>query len=325
MTEPNDAGTFNDMRKMRKRLEFHGAVKSFLGYLEGTSKARHTISSYANDLGTFEKFLQTHRTPLRTVTSKHLDDYHDFLRAQGMMANTRRRKLLTVRRFFKYLVGRKQLDVNVSARLPAPYKVERVPKTLNIDDLINALKADSSSALEMGSQAARNRALVWTLAETGALVSEVARLRFDSLNLAAGQPSLTIFSAGRVTADGGASRDVPISDGLLQALSSLDRKTAWLFLGFNKGGPLAAPITPRGIEILLHSYGKRLSYPALTPRLIRHSRVLSWLREGKTKEEVQRLLGLRSDYAFRVYAPLLQAQAKPKIQKTATQINKESH
>ncbi len=64
----------------------NSALKSYLGYLEGTEKARHTIKSYRLDLLSFYDFLakrQTKPGPLRieAVSVADLESYHEHLKA----------------------------------------------------------------------------------------------------------------------------------------------------------------------------------------------------------------------------------------------------
>jgi site-specific recombinase XerD len=281
-------------------------MKSFTGFLEGTGKSIQTIESYVRDLRTFEDYLKERFGPdpevqaalsLKALSTEDLDRYQEFLKVKGLKTNTRRRKVLTVRRLFAYLTKRNRLQVNVSLNLPAPYKVERIPQTLAVAELLEKIRAlPSANSIE-----ARNRALLWVLLETGCAVSEVPMLKFEDFSTEGNQAVVA------VTARGG-ERRIPVSADLLDCVRTLQGwrpEQKHLFMGFNKFGPLSSPITPRGIELLVRVYAKRLGIEALTPRMIRHSVVVEWLRSGVEQDEAQRRLGLRSDYAFRVYRPLV--------------------
>ena len=164
---------------------------------------------------------------------------------------------------------------------------------------------DASKLLEIarglegeGRLALRNRVLLCTLLETGCLVSEVARLQFDQFD----------FERGVLEVQGKAARSIPISQQLLAQVASLRESGPgrFLFLGFNRFGPLAAtPVTPRGVEMLVKAHASRLGAPELTPRVIRHSVVVAWARSGVEIPVIRERLGLKTDYAFRAYAPLL--------------------
>lgn len=283
------------------------AIRSFLGHLEGTQKSVHTIRNYRSDLLSFRNFLQTglgiDPVALFNVSRKDLEAYYAFLKAEGFKTNTRRRKLLTVRKLLKYLSKRKKIAIDVGRKLPAPHKVERIPATIDSASLIAAIRAlPSETVLD-----ARNRALLWTLTETGCLVSEASRIRYENWGqqTEGGQTTLYI--------DGKSARTIPVSRELYAAIQELRQRageTQHLFLGFNRFGPLGSAITPRGVEILVHSYAARLGFPELTPRTLRHSAVVRWSQEGMVRADIQKRLGLKTSYAFRVYDPLIKSSSK---------------
>lgn len=286
-----------------KRLEFSKALKSFLGYLEGTQKAAHTIKNYKLDLQALAKFLESRyngaQIACETLTETDLAAYGDFLSGLGQRTNTRRRKLLTAHRFVRYLSQRKLLYQTLPTKLPAPHKIERVPYVVAQEELIHAiLEIPLEQPLER-----RNRALLWVLAETGCQVSEVVQLKFEHFSLKENRAFLEI--------PGKAPRTLEISRKLFDEIMELNTGLKWIFLGFNKHGSLGSPISPRGVELLVRFYSSRLNLPKLTPRTFRHSAVLGWFKKGASQGEIQKRLGLKTSYAFRSYAPLLTQALNP--------------
>jgi site-specific recombinase XerD len=299
-------------RSQRKGLTFSYALRSFVGYLEGTGKAAHTIKNYRSDLVTLQEFLDrglgSHPVELGQVTFEDLEKFHGWLKQRGLKTNTRRRKILTARKLLRYLHGRKKLALDAGGKIPAPSKVERVPRTLEWSELSQAIRelAPDAGGGERQGLLARNQALLWTLAETGCQVSEIGRMRFgDWTQDEQGQPLLRI--------PGKSPRQVPISADLLALIRALPGSTEPqkpVFLGFNRHGSLGAPITSRGVELLVKAYAARLRQEDLTPRIFRHSAVRRWFSEGVSQEEIQRRLGLRTAYAFRIYEPMLRSMSE---------------
>jgi site-specific recombinase XerD len=280
--------------KKKSPLDFPYAIKSFMGYLDGTQKSIHTIKNYKLDLLSFQNFLQEQSKPSHTkrladIDADDLESYQNHLRAHGLKTNTRRRKLMTLRKFLSYLHGRKKLPIDFGRSLPTPHKLEKFPLTVSASGLLQAIeKLPKDTELDF-----RNRALLWTLLETGCLISEAAKIRFDD------------WSSGSLEFHGKSPRKIPISPELFQIVQELKQKrrgdSAWLFHGFNKFGALGSPISSRGIEILVKSYATRLGYPEIVPRTFRHSIIVEWLKREITQDEIQRRLGLKSAYAFRSY------------------------
>lgn len=283
-------------RGSTKSLTFSYAIRSFKGYLEGTEKSLHTIKSYQCDLNHFKKFLENEQRQskvlsIRKLTLRDLENYRAYLKKSSLRSNTRRRMLMTVRKFFSYLNQRKKVPLDISSRLATPGKIERVPFTYSTETLIREIrKLSEESTLEL-----RNKCLLWVLAETGCQVSEVVQLREGS------------WTKTHLNFSGKNSRIVAISQDLyvlIEKLAFTQKKLKWLFEGHNRYGGMKTPITARGVELLVREYGKRLGFNELTPRIFRHSAVVYWNKIGKTKKEIREVLGLKTDYAFRVYDPL---------------------
>lgn len=297
-----------------KIATFPYAFKSFVGHLEGTGKALHTISSYRFDLLDFKNFLESEnrkleRFELSQLTRKDLERYQNFLRKNGHKANTRRRRLMTIRKLMSYLTGRKKIDIDIAKKLPAPEKVERIPETISIREFLDKLdRSPAGTAIEE-----RNRALIALIAETGCQVNEAAKLKWDALNFDVQQ--VTFYGKNERTV--GLSRTLSDRFAALKSIVSPDGDGP-CFIGYNRYGPLKAAISSRGIELLLKSYATKLGYTDLGPRLLRHSAVIEWYLSGVSEAEIQSRLGLRTKYSFRVYEPLFAQIREGKIKSNST-------
>lgn len=287
----------------KKQTDFPRALKSFVGHLEGTHKSLNTIKNYRLDLVSFERFLESRSgdqgLSLESLNLDDIEQFHEYLRSEGQRANTRRRKLMTVQRFLRYLFQRKKVEGEAAGRVPTPAKIERLPRTLDWESFIIAI----SSLPEGDPQELRDRLLIRVLAETRCLVSEAVELRWEDL----------LESEAKVRFGGKNSREVPVSLQVARDAEALRGKRAyespWVFLGYNKFGPLAGRITPRGAELLVKSMGPALGVKLLTPRLIRHSGAIEWLKQGHSWSETRTWLGLRSDSAYRTYGVMLKSKS----------------
>jgi site-specific recombinase XerD len=286
---------------MTAPMTWSKALRSYLGYLEGTGKSAHTIQGYRSDLAALEAFLGSNspdgRIRLERLDRAALSEYLEHLKAQKQRTNTRRRKVLTAHRFLRYLVGRKRLGSEVGARLPAPFKVERVPKVVDPAALAQWVRGlPFSNPAEV-----RNRGLFWTLLETGCQVSEVGRLRFEDFHLDAASATVEFASKD------GTTRRVPVDPELVTFILSSKSGSVHPFTGFTRMGPSPEPITGRGIELLTRALSRRSELGALTPRAFRKAAVMRWHGQGVDLAEIRRRLGLKTEYAFRAFAPLFRA------------------
>ena len=281
-------------------FSYLSAFQSFIGYLENTKKSLHTINNYRYDLTALHRYLEAQTHPsVQSITQLHMSDinsYSEYLRAKNFKTNTRRRKILTIRKFLRYLSKRNLINISISELIPVPYKLERIPHTIVLKELHAVIKSlPTDNCLQT-----RNKILLWTLTATGAQINEVARLQYEHFSK---NTSKSCF----LTIGNKKKRKVPIPNELFQTVQVLrqqfkaSKQLPWIFTRFNRFGPLPTPITTRGIELLLKSYAKHLNKSHLTSRTIRHSVIMQWLHDGRSREEIKTLLGLKSMYIFRSY------------------------
>jgi site-specific recombinase XerD len=284
-------------------LTFHKAVHGFLGYLEGSEKSSHTVKSYRLDLAAFENFIQTHKTPLpgwllTELTVEWILDFKTYLEQGDFKSNTRRRQLLTLHKFLTFWVKRKKLPEIFARPILVPLKVEKSPKVLDYQHLLSCIQqlAVPSYLHE------RNKLIAWILLETACFVSELGILRFEHLQT----QGLNNWTLCIVKKD--AIRVVPLSQTLYEHLMAF--KALWgnqtiIFEGMGIPGTGLSGIKSRAVELIIKQIGQLIGTPELTPRLIRNTCIWEWLKNGQTLDEVQHKLGLRTQYAFKVYAPML--------------------
>lgn len=289
---------------MSKTTEWAQQVKSFKGYLEGTKMASHTIKNYIYDLRSFENFmvsgLHQDSASLHKLTLKDLDAYHEYLKLKGLKTNSRRRKVLTLRRLLRFLTKRGKFGLDIDRRILAPEKIERIPFTVSSEELLKKIK----SLPENTPLGLRNKCILLILAETGCQVSEVSLLQKDAFT----KIPDALANEGVLAFLGKNERSVPISQVLLELLkkwAELGKIESSLFLGYNRFGPMALPMSSRGIEFLVKEMGPKMGFEKLVPRTFRHSIVLHWSRAGLDKVEIKSRLGLKTDYAFRMYNLLI--------------------
>ena len=293
------------MKTTKKKFDFPYAIRSFVGYLEGTEKSLNTVKNYRLDLLAFQDFLKDHHGPkpkaLDQIEASDLELYHQHLRKLGLKTNTRRRKLMTLRKFLSYLAGRKKLGQDLGKTLPTPYKLERIPVTVPAGELLKSIcSLPEETEFEL-----RNRVMFRTLLETGCLISEAAKIQWADWRAPREREAMASLEF-----TGKSARRVSVSAELYEWVQELKKRqkgdSSWVFHGFNKFGSMGHAISPRGIEILVKAHAATLGFPDIIPRTFRHSAVLGWFQQGMTEQQIQDRLGLKSDYAFRGYAALRQ-------------------
>ncbi len=309
--ESKQSGLGSPSKKKVREVSFAYAIRSFVGHLQGTHKSEHTIRNYRLDLLAFQRFMEAslpkERCHLSLIGTRELLAFQEALKQKGLRANTRRRKVLTVRAFLKYLVLRRQAPKEAAQQVAAPEKIERVPLTTSAELLRTKISMiPIETLLDL-----RNQTLFSVLLETAAQVSEVCLMEW-------GHWSEIDARSHWVQIVGKNPRKVEVSLELRALIERLKNRirpqpetpeARYLFLGYNRFGSLGKPISSRAIELLVRSYSSTLAVERLTPRTFRQSRVLEWFQSGVEAAEIQRRLGLRTAYAFRAFEPILRADS----------------
>lgn len=265
---------------MRQHLE------EFLAYLElerGLSPT--TRSSYQQDLALFETFLrQRHVESLARVQPIHVREFLQFLRT-SRSPSTVARKLAAVKGLFRYLEAQRVIERSPTAFIQTPRLWQRLPQTLNIEEVERLLGSVNAEGLGL-----RDLAMLELLYGTGLRVSELISLDMTSCN----------FDAGflRCVGKGNKERIVPLGRRANEALRRylrLERsqlvkrhpETQALFL--NRWGKR---LTRQRVWQLLRRYAKAgLINKAIGPHTLRHSFATHLLERGADLRTVQELLG----------------------------------
>lgn len=275
-------------------IGFDRAQESFLEYLRSQSKALNTIKNYRCDLAELKNFCSTANIDFLSLGVAELESYISFLRKRGLRTNSCRRKLMTARKFIRFLSGKVDVaTVGIEKCIP-PDKIERPPKLVDraVLDIIIAEQPDTDIGV-------RNRALIRVLLDTGMLVTEALALR------------VVDFHGFTLKITGKRARIVTISQATAHDLSLLKQRLngrSSFFYGYSKAGPNAARMTARGVELLFKAWGKQYEQKQLRPRVLRHMYILNELLKGRAEQEIMGIVGFKTPYAFRVYRQMLQGQ-----------------
>ena len=137
-----------------------GLVKLYLDYLAGIKgKSKLTVLEYASDLRTFFRFISRARNlcdssvpfeeinislmPDDVICSVTLDEAYQFLAycrtERNNDNNSRARKVVSIKRFYRYLEVNDKISINRIAFLESPQTKKSLPKYLTLDESIKIL------------------------------------------------------------------------------------------------------------------------------------------------------------------------------------------
>ena len=139
--------------------------------LEGKNYSSQSIKAYLGDLGQFVKWLKTRRVDFDIPYRIQRIDIVEFINHLGRhkaSAQTRKRKLASIRGFLKFLKDNQIIFGNPADTIEGPLREEREPSIL--------LKTEYKALLQVAGGNTRDFAIVMLFLQTGLRVSELVNL-----------------------------------------------------------------------------------------------------------------------------------------------------
>ncbi|MFZ5807069.1 MAG: site-specific tyrosine recombinase [Verrucomicrobiota bacterium] len=262
-------------------------IEECVGYL--AVEKGHAVNTQLLMRSILERFAgwtEKKKFTLHKIKPETLSDYLQEQRKQRKLsAASMKLEIIALRTFFRYLQQKKHLEKDVSEHLDLPRLFRYLPETLNEEEVEAILKIEFPKT-PLG---LRDRAMLEVLYASGVRVSELAKLRLETLNL----DEWTL----RVTGKGNKERLVLIGSKAAAALRDY----------LEKGRP-ALVKTRTGGEVFLGKHGRNLTSLRIWqivkqmvrqsgikknvyPHLLRHSFATHLLSRGADLRVIQELLG----------------------------------
>lgn len=250
----------------------------------------------------------------------------------GSKPTTVNRRLISLRRFFKWAHRQRLVDENPFDLLERVYVREQAsqeiaPRWLDGKEQLALLRAvrkgsdDSSNRSDGSNGSIRDMAVIQTLLGTGLRISELANLRLEDVEVSE-RKGLVRVREGK----GGKSRVVPLDNRTRSALLRYfeqrtnevqlkDQKGQLALAAVNKGrssrmsrpleGPLfmgqRGPFSERGIDYLVRKYAYQARLENCTAHTLRHTFAKNLVDAGTPLDQVAILLGHESLDTTKVY------------------------
>lgn len=289
------------------------ALEQFVRYLQGEKNAStHTIANYLMDL---RQFILLHWGPdARPPFPWHEVDRFSARRflasfqKSGCAPATARRKVSSLRTFFRFLLREELIKHNPVAGVVMPRRERKLPAVFTVEEVGRLLEAPLKRAdpPKPGTFEAcarlRDAAILEILYSAGLRLSELAGLKESEIDLLSG--------VVRVRGKGKKERLCPLGGPAIRALRAyMDERERWLVAQGKdlRGAPLfvnknGGALTPRSIERMMKKYlGEAGLDPSRSPHALRHSFATHLLDAGADLRSVQELLGHASLSTTQIY------------------------
>ncbi|MBS1132713.1 MAG: tyrosine recombinase XerD subunit [Proteobacteria bacterium] len=270
---------------------------------DGLAKA--TLDSYRSDLSRLALWLANNASePLLDLRETTLTAFIAHL-AKQTRATSQARYLSTLRRFYRWQLGRGRIVADPTLKLANPSRPSRLPKVMSekqVEALLDAPDLDTPLGL-------RDRAMLETIYATGLRVSELVNLRLHEVSLADG--------VLRALGKGSKERLVPLGQLAIEWIKRYLNEARPDILNGQHSDDLF--ITARGGAMTRQAFWQLIKRYALiagiapeklSPHVLRHAFATHLLNHGADLRVVQLLLGHADISTTQIYTHVARERLK---------------
>jgi site-specific recombinase XerD len=267
-----------------------------------------TLRNYRTDLGDFLAVLGSWEVDPVKAGRSDLRRFLALQQGKGIAIASIRRKVSTIRGFYKWLRSEGVLDNDPFYGVQGPKAAKRLPHVLNATDIERMIHA---AAQDLEPAGLRDRALIELLYAAGLRVSEVSGLDVQDVDLR----QATV----RVRGKGNKERVGVFGEPATEALDRYIR-TARPELASGKDEALflnrfGSRLTVRSVQTLVRKYALMAGLPEeVHPHLLRHSFATHMLDGGADLRVVQELLGHESPNTTQIYTHVTEKKKREAIE-----------
>ena len=279
-----------------------------------------TVKSYQEDIDKFCEFIYHEGVMIDDVDVICIRNFLTEELNQGISKRSCKRRLSSLKHFYKYMVSVGYIKDNPFVFVSAPKVETKYPHALYKDQIEELFKRNAERTDEL---ALRDQAILYLLYYSGIRAHELVSLPIQSVYLRE--------RAIRVLVKGNKERIVPFSIDCQKVLKKYidkerpvlvqkrielerrkpdDKKSDDLLspLFFNANG---GQLTTRGLEYILDAIEEKIGlYVGLHPHILRHSFATHLLENGADLRVIQELLGHESINATQVYTHVTEEAMK---------------
>lgn len=289
-------------------------INDFIRYIRSElGLAPLTIEAYSRDLNQWADYATAagrHELRPETTTLSDLRLWIADRAARGDSPRTIRRKIQTLRAFFRFAMQRYGLKSNPAADITVPKLPRHLPIYIREEETNAMIDSENSSASDDDFESMRNALIIDMLYSTGIRCSELIGLKDSDVDTVKGELKvLGKRNKERIVPFGAELSDF-ISRYRAVRLSATGRAPSAFFVRAN-GAPLYRKLV---YNIVHRAMEGRVHASRMSPHVLRHSFATDLLNSGAQLTSVQQLLGHSSLSTTQVYTHISFRELKQNYQ-----------
>ena len=256
----------------------------------------HTRQAYASDVRSFLLFLrdaQGSEPTLEDFTAKMVQAYMDHQRHLGLQSSTLNRRLVSLRRFSRYLVTEGLIRQDPTRNVTTSLEAREAPGSTTVLSEEEIQHLEATMALKPNARSWRDRSIMALLLETGFTTGRLIAVNLGNYDMRGAKIFLQDAAGDSLQIDildCAASLRIYLQKGRPELASP---NAAALFVS-QRGGRMSRQI----VWHMLRKWGQQARLEKeVSPRAIRHTAVHRMLKSGRSTVEIMNLLGHRNRHS----------------------------
>ncbi|MBO7228704.1 MAG: tyrosine-type recombinase/integrase [Bacteroidales bacterium] len=277
-------------------FDMNELIKQFLEYISFEKKcSKNTLLAYQNDLLQFENYVEQFLSKkLKEVSLEDLRFWiMNLMEEDGFQVKTVKRKISSVKSFYKYLLQNKITNKNPARLLILPKEPKRLPTFFEEKQMDDAFKLvlDGDSFEDI-----RNRLIIDVFYQTGVRVSELVGIKDSDIDF--------FRRSMKIVGKRNKERRIPLGDSLIEEIKLYQQRrnqelgfSEYLFVRKNN-----LPMYVRAVYNIVYQVMTDVGATSKrSPHVLRHTFASVILNNGADIYAVKELLGHSSLAATEVY------------------------
>lgn len=276
------------------------SIRVFNNYLISEKKSsNNTVESYMRDVLQFSNFCYLNKvTKLTKIDNNLINNYINYLSANGKSEATKLRILASLRSFFRCLSAKGLYEGDPLSGINIKKTEKQLPGILDEKEIVLLLSQPSGSDFK----SVRDKAMLEVLYATGIKVSELIELSVGDINLQIGILHLKNEKKERI---------VPLYPAAVRSVANylvnvrpaivLNENEDKLFTNMN-----GKAMSRQGFWKIIKHYAETAGiHKDITPHTLRHSFAAHLLENGAKLSDIKEMLGHSDISSTQIYAQMM--------------------